>query len=576
MAVEVEVDLVEHLSDLLASGDTRSVKAMINESAFETVLRTRANDVIPIVSYYINEEAMQENPAVFRYSEKVLQKCAESGNPKECLMEYLAQIESLDVIKFKICLKPIQTTLLRIPDRKSPLMQCVFNAIYTLINSLPLPRYRHLDEKSKLLLDCDEDVQRIRDIYSLIVMFYEPFVNEISDNSSADKRTKSVRQVLLQALLQLLGNPIVHVDLKYNETESSTLSRLVFKIVAFILKLQSDPLALLLLVENEELVSVDEERAFVHEFSSNEIKFSDLSLSSFFYLILCENMCKSFHYVYNKQYVYHNCLRLAKTLLRYKETLVLQKGLLLAKVMMEQIEAGSMDFTHLASSTHKEIIELLSNIAVYHKVKEDRRLAAELIKKHFCTFDVKGQFYILLNVCKNPQHPNITGYFTTFFTDSVRKTFINEEYIEYFTGKRLFDLLCTFCLLIEGVETDLIENKDQILSALNLIIFLTRRDRNNFSGVWKYITSISKTFLDPLREAVDLSRAHYKLQLRSLDDPLKTEDEADLFVSVGGQMLDQMSTEDKQTILNAGLTVFDLIEHLLSRANECVADKPQL
>uniref|UniRef100_A0A1B6IT67 Glomulin n=1 Tax=Homalodisca liturata TaxID=320908 RepID=A0A1B6IT67_9HEMI len=568
----VEVDLVEYLSDLLASGDTRGVKTFINEDTFERVLKERANDVIPIASYYINQAAMQDNLAVFRYSEKVLQKCAEIGNPKECLMEYLAQVESLDVIKFKILLKPIQTTVLRIPNRKSPLMQCVFNMVYTFINSLPLPQFQNLDEKSKLLLDCDDNVQQIRDVYCLIVQFYEPFVNEISDNQNIDKR---VKMVLLQALLHLLGNPLIHVDLEYNERSSSKLSVLASKIVAFILKLKSDPLAFLALVENNELINVDEERVLIKEFSSNEIKFSDLSLSSFFYLVFCEKMCKSFPHVYDKLYVYQNGLKLAKTLLQYKETLVLHKGLLLTQAILETVEIGSVKFSYLNSRTHKEIIELLSNIAVYHEIEENRKLSAELIKKHFCTFDPKGQFYILLNVSKSVQHPNLVGLFTTLVTDSVRNTFTNKELKIYFTGKRLFDLLRIFCLLSKGAETDLVENKDQILSALNLIIFLTRRDRDNSTGVWSYVTDILKIFLDPLREAIDLSRAHYKLQLESLDDPLKTEDGAELSVTVGNQVLDQMSKEDKQTVLNSGLTVFDLMEHLLCRANECIEDRPQ-
>uniref|UniRef100_A0A1B6EPX1 Glomulin n=1 Tax=Cuerna arida TaxID=1464854 RepID=A0A1B6EPX1_9HEMI len=569
----VEVDLVDHLSDLLARSDTKGVKAFISEDTFERVLKERANDVIPIASYYISEAAMQDNPAVFRYSKKVLQKCAEIGNAKECLMEYLAQVESLDVIKFKIFLNPIQTTVLRIPNRKSPLMQCVFNMVYTFINSLPLPKFQNLDERSKLLLDCDDNVQRISDVYCLIVRFYEPFVNEISENPNKDKR---VRMVLLQALLQLLGNPIIHVDLEYNVRSSSKLSVLASKIVAFILKLQSDPLAFLALVENNELVSTDEERILIKEFSSNEIKFSHLSLSSFFYLIFCENMCESFPHVYNKFYVYQNCLELAKILLQYKETLVLHKGLLLIKAMVEMVETGSVKFSYLNSGTHKEIIELLSNIAVYHEIKENRKLSAELIKKHFYTFEPKGQFYILLNVSKSVQHPNLVGFFITLLTDSVRNTFTNKELEVYFTGKRLFDLLCIFCLLSKGAETDLIENKDQILSALNLVIFLTRRDRDNSTGVWNYVTDILKNFLDPLREAIDLSRAHYKLQLESLDDPLKTEDGAELSVRVGNQVLEQMSKEDKQTVINSGLTAFDLMEHLLCRANECIEDRPQL
>lgn len=568
----VEVDLVEHLSDLLASGDTKSVKALLDGESFDVVLEEKASDVIPIASFYLNKDTLQEKPLTLKYSVKVLLKCAEKGNPKECLMEFLAQIESLDEIKFQMLLKPVQLTLLRIPDRKAPLMLCVFNAIYFFVNSLEAPTYHHLDKDSKLLLDCDDKYIKIRDIYQLIVSFYTPFVDAICNERVSDKRVKYLRLALIQALLQLLGFPIVYLDIEHHEKGSSAMRVVTEKIVTLLLRIQVNPIQLLALVQDKEVLTVDEEKLIIKEFSTDKIMFSDLSLSVFFYLIFCENMSSSIPQIYDTIYIFDNSLKLALTLLRYKEPLVLRKGLLLVEETIDKVELGSVPYAYLESNSHKEVMEHLSNIVVYDEVEENRKLSAELIKKHFLVFEPKARFYILYKSACSERHPNVVGFLTTMLTNSVQETFSNPALKEYFTGKRLSDLLSVFCCLKKGAETDLIENQDQIISALNLIIFLTRRDRLNTTGVWTYVSTLSQNFLSPLREGVKLSRAHYELQLKTLSDSPQTEEE--FAVSVGGRELDEMSVDKKKAVISSSLTVFDLVEHLLSRAEECVQDNP--
>lgn len=570
--MEVEVDLVEHLSDLLASGDTKSVKALLDGESFDLVLEEKASDVIPIASFYLNKDTLREKPSTVKDSVKVLLKCAEKGNPKECLMEFLAQIESLDEIKFRMLLKPIQLTLLRIPDRKAPLMLSVFNAIYFFVNSLEAPTYHHLDKDSKLLLDCDDKYIKIRDIYQLIVSFYTTFVVKICNESVLDKRVKNLKLALIQALLQLLGCPIVYLDLEQHEKGSSPMREIAEQIVTLLLRIQVDPIQLLALVQDKEILTVGEEKLIIKEFSSDRIMFSDLSLSVLFYLIFCENMSPSIPQIYEKLYIFDNSLTLALTLLRYKEPLVLRKGLLLVKETLDKVEYGSVPFAHLGSNSHKEIIEHLSNIVVYDEVEENRKLAAEIIKKHFLVFEPKARFYILYKSGCSKCHPNVVGFLTTMLTNSVQESFSNPAIKEYFSGKRLSDLLSVFCCLKKGAETDLIENQDQIISALNLIIFLTRRDRQNTTGVWTYVPTLSQNFLSPLREGVKLSRAHYELQLKTLSDSPQTKEEFSL--RVGGRELDEMSVDKKKAVINSSLTVFDLVEHLLSRAEECLQDKP--
>ncbi|XP_054286739.1 glomulin isoform X1 [Macrosteles quadrilineatus] len=574
--MEIQVDMMEHLGDLLSSGDVNSIKEMIAEDSFTSFLQEKSSDLIPVLCCYLNEETMLNDQRLFRYVKKIITMCAEIGNSKECFMEFLAQMETLDELKFQNLLQPVQTTILRIPERKAPLMHCVYSVVYSFINTLPVPTDYNLEKEAKAVLECDENVRRIRENYHLIFRFYEPFVAELEGKCNDSIRILNLRSALVQALLHLLGHPLAFSDMEQNEKGPTSLGLLACKIVQAVHKLQSDPVQLLFLVENKELISVEEEKLSMTDFSSNEFKHSDLSVAVFFYLFVCESDKVLIPYTYSRLFIFSNCFTLASILLQFKETLVLRKGLLLAKAAITMVEEGTLPFSHLAFGVHKEVIDHLSTIAVYHNLEENRKLAVELIRKHFSLFEPKAKFYILVRNDSSTKHPQLFGFFASILTSLVRESFSRAELKPYFFGKRLSDLLNIYCSLKNGAETDLLENKDQIIAALNLIIFLSRRDRSNITNVWSYVSVLQENFLKPLREAIDLSRAHFKEEMKTLDDPEKNKTSEELEVTVGNELLGKMSVQEKKEVINSGLTVFDLIEHVLSRANECVEDKPEL
>ncbi|KAL1129175.1 hypothetical protein AAG570_013705 [Ranatra chinensis] len=162
------------------------------------------------------------------------------------------------------------------------------------------------------------------------------------------------------------------------------------------------------------------------------------------------------------------------------------------------------------------------------------------------------------------------GYLVTLLKDVVFRTLSDPgEGKELFSGKCLADLLNKFCHLHTGVETDLIELSDRIISCLNLLRFLAIRDKTNITGFWDSTPSLASNFLEPLKKGLTLSRAHYKLQL----DDLKSgsgDDTANLEVKVGTSVLPAMPKEQKIQVLNTALNTFDLMESLLGRVNECL------
>ena len=128
--------------------------------------------------------------------------------------------------------------------------------------------------------------------------------------------------------------------------------------------------------------------------------------------------------------------------------------------------------------------------------------------------------------------------------------------------------------LDKGVETDLIENADTTIAALNVLRFLLIRDKANNTDIYDYLKDIEESFLKPLRSALDLSRAHYKNEeslVKSGKDQLKAE-ETLMSVNVLGTDgdLPVLDEEKKLNIIYGALNTFDMIDCLLSRVMEII------
>lgn len=126
-------------------------------------------------------------------------------------------------------------------------------------------------------------------------------------------------------------------------------------------------------------------------------------------------------------------------------------------------------------------------------------------------------------------------------------------------------LIDQFCRLSHGAETDLLEVSDEVMSTLNLLYCVLKRDSKNATGIWDYKDKIKETYLAPLEEGIKLARAHYELKLKDSSKPKKDEI---VELTVGGQQLPHMPPEKMKEIVRAALTTFDLLESTLCRVTD--------
>lgn len=578
-------ELISALSECLADGRTDDALSVIYNAKYGQCLKDKSWDIIPSVSKFLVQETVDNSPEVFDCCETLLKEVAQKANPEEALFEFLEQAESLENdVKFLAMLKPLQTVLFQLPNRRKQSLEWCLNMIHSHVKSLSVPKSYRLEGKERALLDSDPDVCRITKIYMGIVPFYMPFVNEVSLRQTAEYKTSLQRDLLVCSILHLLSQPLAFLDLECHGKSSSAIWCVTEELLTLLTCLVGDLMTFLEYAEKREAEGmVKGKNNFTtqngdEDMHSTEDKIPVVSVAVLYYLILAEHIQLSkVPCVYSPLYIFQRCLYLIVLLMKYSEDLVVHKGLLLANAVLAMLSEGSVPCDVLESPTHREFVESLSKVMIYCEVEDFRKSAVLVLRNYLFKFDAKGQYLLMSNLATAVNHAGILGYLTMLLKDMIINALNTAVMPPYFTGKVLYDLISKYCSLEHGAETDLVENVDQIVSALNLIRFLALRDRENRTGMWDYVEFLEKSLLQPVRVGLKLSRAHYKLKLQDLEEEKKVVkkdkgfiNKSDVIITVGGQQLPNLPHENKVAVITSALNAFDLMESLLIRVDECI------
>jgi hypothetical protein len=577
-------ELTTILSNCLASGRTDDALSIIYNAKYDQCLKDKSWDIIPSVSKFLSQETIDNSPEVFDCCEILLKEIAQKANPEEALLEFLEEAENFENdVKFLALLKPLQVILLKLPKRRGLSLEWCLNMIQCHVTSLPAPKNYRLEGEERKLLDSDPSIRRITNIYKQIVPFYKPFVNEMSLRQKSENQIDLHRDILVCYILQLLSQPLAFLDLEYDGKSSSAIRSVTEELLAFLTHLVGDLMIFLEYAEQRE----DERRskrndnftAESDDMLSREDKIPILSIAVLYYLILAERIqLNEAPCVYSPLYIFQESLYLVVVLLKHSEELVVRKGLLLANAVLALVSEGSVPYDLLESPVHRAFVESLSEVMIYCDVENYRKSAVLTLRSYLFKFDIKGQYLLMLNIPTVVNHAGVIGYLIMILKDMIIKTLDSDITSPYLTGKTLYDLISEYCSLLHGAETDLIENADQIVSALNLIRFLALRDRENKTGMWDYVGVMEESMLEPLRKGIRLSRAHYNMELKDLEEEKRNAvlndkgltSKSDVTITVGGQQLPNLPYENKVAVIMSALNAFDLMESLLSRVNECI------
>lgn len=555
MAQETRSEFVIKIADLLKQDDT--VEALKEFSDFKNEMEVKNNswELIPVITPFLSYYYKEFKINLFKCCEQFINNVAENSNPEEALLQLIEEIEECnDDTKFLTLIKPLHTIILRIPKKRINSLAWAFNSIQMYLNKCEIPQSEKLVGAQKILLNSDKRVISIVNLYNELLFLYDEFIIKLpKDTEDLDEQ----KSLIFKFLIDLLGIPFVYLDVEvYNKTKSK--ARVIAeKIVINSLSVNCDPISLLQLnadMKNGEIMSPN-----------------GISKASLFYLVYHEEICiEKVPKVFSPCYIFHNGLNLANQLLDFEHNIVIEKGLNLAGCLLRYVKHLQLPYLMLDSEYHSYFCKCLTKIIVYNELSVHRYTALQLYKQYLSAFESKGFYLLVYNLMSVINHSGLIGYTITLYKENLLLEFSKKEISNYFRGDKLLNLLKKFCFLHKNEETDLIEISDQIIASLNLLRYLAIRDKENITEIWDFTKILENIFYNPLRKGIDLSRAHYELKIKEIKEGKDETEDIEIDVVVGGRSINNMPKSEKLHVLQSALTVFDMLESLLTRLLECI------
>ncbi|XP_023940320.1 glomulin isoform X1 [Bicyclus anynana] len=576
--MEQPVDVVQFISSLLDSGKYKEALSVPIEEKYAHSFKENCWDLISVIVGKIQNDTMIIKPSLYSACEEMLAIVVQKATPEEALLEFIEQIEvAKNDAQFAIIMEPLQQLLLKLSAKRGRSLEWCLNSIASYIDAIPIPEHK-LEGQERLLMDSDTNIRRIIKIYSLLPPFYTPFVKEMT-TPDANVRTK---EIITAFLISLLGKPLIYVDLDpiANSTSEARLS--CVSIINDISTLLKNVIKLLPYVEfhhkqssktksNKNLTNDEELPPYEDEDKINLTTLSGLYYSFFSNHFQVPDLVIPL--VYSNEYVVHTILLCVVHLLSFDLFGPLTKGITLCKEILKKYPSN-VSYKMLTVPVHYSLCKSLIHVAIYSSYEFVRKESVKIISDHVNKFEYKGRLLLIKYMLSVANHSGMIGYAITLYKNSLDEAFKEPELPVCFTGMELKDMVNKICHLPHGPESDLVELADQIISALNFLRYLALKDITNRSGIRDCFSSIESDYLEKLRTGLNMSKAHYEVKLKDIEEAQRTNKinkEVDVAISVGGNMLDKIPTENKKEILHSALNAFHLIECLVARLSECIS-----
>ncbi|XP_065366896.1 glomulin [Calliphora vicina] len=544
----------------------------------------------------LNDKVNKDNASLYGCAEELLKIIASHAPVEELLLELLELIEdNKSEYVFTSALRALQIVLLRQGDEKPRALEWSLNSIYTRLETLPVPDYlkEGYDAKQQGLLEQDDQIQSLLMHYITVGLFYDPLISAVCSKPREEKelfRNVGItrRNVLCCFLIELLGKPLSLLDLTNDgERKTNTYGLQCAKsLTQGATNCIQDPLCLLTFVESRARFKRRKDEAKgVHEMSSCNIFLIDDKLpldclAIYYYMVFVERIdIDRVPLVYHPLYIFESCLYLNYELLLQDEPALHEKSLLLIQKLLENLKHHLIPVSSLELEIHKSFCLTLCNLVGYSAHTQVRQLGLKILRQYVHSFEDEGKYLILKNLMKSVNHHGLNGYLATLYKDLVAEALKNSnELPATFCGNDFrYLFLQHICHLPQGVETDLLENSDKIISSLNALRYFALKDVENRTGFWNFATDIESVYLASLRNALDMSVAHFKAELHNVEkgvdrsnlNQLKLLD-IDVANDKESKLDLQIDREKQIGILNQNLCTFDLMRSLLSRACECL------
>lgn len=565
---------IKKLTNDLKENKFKEVLNLFEDSKYDDIIKDSSWDIVPIVASHLTAENIKCNEDLIECCKTILNTIIEKCNPSETVLELLEQIEGPeDVIKFSIILSILTKCLSKMKDKTKAIEWCI-STIRSYIESLPIP-----EKGSQNYIAI---INKIKNAYDAIILFLEPLINESKLQNS--EKYIILRDYLASILIFLMGKPLYYLEEK--EVESYLNQSLPERIITLTSHITGDLLWLLNIVSvRNRKINSKKKNMEVNNFNLKITLFelseniSDLAYANFyFYVITKIHLWERVPQVYDMQYIFQACIYFIIKLLQEQESIT--KGLDFMDHLLMRMTKYSLTLPLLELNIYFELFNVLTKVMIYCNSNKERKKALNIFQNYINMFDMQARYFIVLHLYQTSEHSGLLSLTTGIVKTSIIECLQETPHLPYFLGSNLETLIKLACKLHHGSASDLVELSDEIITSLNLLRFLFIKDKQNQTGIWNLVNKLQNDYLKPLREGLDLCRAHWKVKIKDLEEQKKIhkiienieleKSGTEIILNVGGEKLPAMPISEKISFCNQAINGLDVMESILIRVNECI------
>ncbi|XP_035684584.1 glomulin-like [Branchiostoma floridae] len=617
--------------------DSEMLLREVSNKANEGFIREVGWDLLPVVTPFLT--AGKAADTVQQHCRGVLGVLAEVCKPKEFVLGILEKLEGLeDDNVFKSLLPPLQRVLQRLSGKRAHCIGLTLTTLHSHLTEVPLPSKKKPQDPEdeswrQFGVDTqDKHVGRLLDTTEALMEFVQPFVQmakkdpnvEAAMNKDELKDLEILRKELVKFLTRLFKYPLVYLNLEelpVKEDENKTQEmegtedntqevqqnrcRLCAATCMSYLQVLDPSFSRLLdlcdhycgppdmrvkrktkSADKQQQQDGEDEEEKTEEEDDGKEEASLLGLCCFSYLLLVENIfIDKMPAVLSHEFLGAIHIVLICEVLKKPHRPVIHKGLELTKTLLGNLEPFCLSYEILELQPFAVLPESLIHVMVQCPTKSLRKLAHDLLTAYVDKFDWRGRYMLLRGLMeKTGGHAGVMGLIVGKVKDQIDACLKDDPPSEWFTGNKLSELLRKILHLPDGATTDLLDNRDWIMPALNLLRYLVIRDKpdQNQTGVWTDWPEVEKGFLRQLRTGVNLSKSHFQEELKKtrLKHKNAKKPEVQVSIEVAGDKMPDMPYEQQIMVLESSMQMFSVIESLLGRITEVTetyrtGEKPQ-
>ena len=264
---------------------------------------------------------------------------------------------------------------------------------------------------------------------------------------------------------------------------------------------------------------------------------------------------------------------------------IIFKGLRLLMAILNMIEPATLDHRLLKDGELSNSGSILTQLMTHCEDADIRRDAMQGLRGIFNRLERRGRYGLLRSLHQGCVHSGLAELLVLILKEEITKSLQEDVDNQWFVGSNIADFLQEVFRVPTKVlqsEDGMVEERNRILSSLNLLRFLLIRDHGNKTGVHTMALEVERSYLKPLTDAVSLNKVRLKVLMKEKRDEMTGEgpveesevrDEIFSVVTPDGRELEKGSLQDQlQSLQFANLTV-DMIDSVLARIREICAEK---